>query len=36
MGRPAVRLVRFWHLYREARDVGYTRYNALRSALARL
>jgi hypothetical protein len=28
--------LRLWQLYREARQVGYTRYNAFRSALARL
>jgi hypothetical protein len=31
-----VKLVRLWQLYREARLVGYTRFSALRSALARL
>jgi len=30
-----VRLFRFWQLYREARLVGYTRFSALRAALAR-
>jgi hypothetical protein len=28
-------LARLWRLYREARTLGYTRFNALRSALAR-
>jgi hypothetical protein len=31
----AVRFLRFWHLYREARLVGYTRFSAFRAALAR-
>jgi hypothetical protein len=31
-----MKLRRFWQFYREAREVGYTRYNAFRSALARL
>jgi hypothetical protein len=31
-----VRLFRFWKFYREARQVGYTRFNAFRAAFARL
>src|SRR5436853_6046247 len=34
--REIVRLIRFWRYYREARQVGYTRYNAFRAAMARL
>jgi hypothetical protein len=29
-------LLRFWQFYREARQVGYTRFSAFRAALARL
>jgi hypothetical protein len=29
-------VIRFWRYYREARQVGYTRFNAFRAAMARL
>jgi len=31
-----VKFIRFCKFYREARQVGYTRFNAFRAALARL
>src|ERR1041385_2441790 len=33
--REIVTLIRFWRYYREARQVGFTRYNAFRAAMAR-